>query len=218
MSYLIKHLTNIKKMSYDNGFSLTELLIATVVASISIVGIFSLTTVMEKNYKASIKVSNMYDQSRIAMERMFKEISETSNDTITIQSNAISFASARDVNGNFIYKDYTWVLKSIRPSWQKAIVYYLHGDSNKKKLYRKEITKTNWSTNFNPNGVIDANGEVIAESVSSITFSIYPADTIQKAHSLQVNLVLSKSKDELGIGIPSSVNLNTRIPIMNRKR
>jgi Tfp pilus assembly protein PilV len=218
MGYLIKRLMNMEKLPYEKGLSLTELLIAIVIASISIIGVFSLTIATEKNYKTSIKVSNMYDQSRIAMERIFKEISETSNDTITIKNDAISFASARDSNGIFRFKEHNVVLKSERPSWQKAVVYYLYSDSNKKKLYRKEITKTDWSTNYDPSGVINANGEVIAESVISIVFSYYPADTIQKAHTLKVNLILSKNKEELGTGIPSSVVLNTRIPIMNRKR
>jgi len=214
--FLNRKLSSISRIHHKNGFSLVEGTIAVAIGLIIIMGIYSLLIVTGKYYKNSQSETRMYNDSRVAIERMFKDISETSSNTITIASNAISFASARDENGNFILKPYSNVLKSDRPDWQKAIVYYvLEGDKGK-SLYRKEIKKTNWSSNYDPNQAIDANGELIAQDVKTMNFDFSPADSIKRAHTLQVNLVFSKTKDEVGSDIVPKMNLSTRIPIMNR--
>lgn len=208
----------IKIWSREKGFSLIELFIAIAITSIAIIGAYGLVIATENYYKTSTKTSIMYDQSRIALERMYRDMSETSNQTIAIGSYAISFASPRDENGDFVYEDYTKILSTKRPSWQKAIVYYLYGSGDERKLYRKEIPKTDWSSNYDPGQAIDGNGEIIAENAVSMSFSYYPAETLQQAHTIQVNLELTTSRNEIETGALPTVKLNTRIPFMNRRK
>lgn len=199
------------------GFSMIESVIALSVATITVMGAYSLTIAIERQYKVSVVTSDMYSKSRIAIERIFKDISETSNETITITDNAISFASARDDNGDFMLREYNRVLKSHRPDWQKAIIYYIFDDGNGRKLYRKEIPKTDWSANYDPDQAIDSDGEVVARDIVSMNFDYSPADSLVRAHILQVSLIFSKTRDEIESGPLPGVTLTTRVPIMNRR-
>ena len=82
----------IARMCYwrsESGFSLFETVIALGVASISVLGAFGLTLAIENHYRNSRSLANMHGESRIAIERMFKELSETSKDLILKQSTTL---------------------------------------------------------------------------------------------------------------------------------
>jgi type II secretory pathway pseudopilin PulG len=209
--------------SNGKGFTLVETVVALGVAAISVIGAYGLVIAIEKHYRSSAVVAEAQRQCRIAMERMFKDISETSNETITIAHDphvAISFASARDANGNFQSESYGH-LGYGRPVWQKAVVYYVYEDTNDaggshSNLYRKEIPKTNWSSNYNPIQAIDANGEVIAENIAYVYFD--PTEITIQDHILNVYLELSLNQDKVEAGPIPEIRLNTGIPILNRQR
>ena len=206
----------------ESGFSLFETVIALGVASISVLGAVGLTLAIENHYRNSRSLANMHGESRIAIERMFKELSETSNKTVAYTWNAISFASARGADGEFQLRPYSYVLKSHRPSWQKAIIYYyLPDDDGVNKLYRAEIPKTNWASNYDDldtPALEELNGEFVADNLMSMGFDYYPADSLAKAHVLNVFMDFgsfnhSEDPDEL-----PWVHLTTRVPLMNRTR
>jgi hypothetical protein len=153
---------------------------------------------------------------------MFKELSETSNKTVAYTWNAISFASARGADGEFQLRPYSYVLKSHRPSWQKAIIYYyLPGEDGINKLYRVEIPRTNWASNYDDldtPALEELNGEFIADNIMYMGFDYSPADSLAKAHVLNVYMDFgsfnhSEDPDEL-----PWVHLTTRVPLMNRTR
>lgn len=226
MFRLTQMFARIRNRCSQRGFTLMETVIALGVASISVIGAYSLALVIEKHYRSSSAVSDVYRQSRIAMERMFRDISETSNETITITYDpydAISFASARDENGDFQSETYG-ALNFSRPVWQKAIVYYTLPDNDgDKDLYRKEIPKTDWSTNYDPVEAMDTDGEVIAGNLTYMYFDYYPADALAQAHVLSVSLGFLITRDEVKVGpVPGEdqgiINLSTRVPIMNREK
>ncbi len=208
----------------QSGFSILETVIALSVASISILGAYGLTLALEKNYRDSNELATMHGESRITMERMFKDLSETSNKTVSYTWNAISFASPRGANGEFCLKPYSSVLMSHRPSWQKAIIYYLIEQTDGgNKLYRAEVPKTDWASNYeelSEQALAQLNGEFIAADVLSMTFDYSPAVSLDKAHILKVSLDFgselagtAEGADELPL-----VHLTTRVPLMNRTR
>ncbi len=80
----------------SDGFSLTETMVALTVGVICIFGAFALIAAVEKHYSASVAVTDMYDCSRLAMGKLFRDISETSNTTITVQTTEI-----RSEDGSF---------------------------------------------------------------------------------------------------------------------
>jgi hypothetical protein len=154
---------------------------------------------------------------------MFREISETSNRTITIIDDAISFASARDGDGVFHEESYGFLAYG-RPVWQKAVVYYVYtsydpiAGKNIPNLHRKEIPKTNWSTNYDPVYAMDEDGEVVARNIMAIDLDYYPAETLAQAHVLNVSLTFMKDQDDVEAQLTPGMTLNTTIPIMNRDK
>jgi prepilin-type N-terminal cleavage/methylation domain-containing protein len=174
----------------QRGFTMIETVMALVVASISVVGAYGLTLAIGKHYRSSAAVADIYRQSRIGMERLFRDISETSNKTITITYNAISFASARDANGDFQSESYGH-LNYARPVWQKAIVYCVSSE----KLYRMEIPRTDWSTNHDPTEAMDEDGELIAGNVMCMDF--HPTEVTTQDHLLEVTLEFLVSQEKV---------------------
>ena len=211
----------------QRGFTLLETVVALLAASISVMAAYGLILGVGKYHRSSARLADIHRDSRTTMERIFRDISETSNTTINITNDYISFASARDANGEFQLRPYSSVLKSHRPDWQKVIIYYLLDSGERKDLYRKEVTKTNWSANYEPGNLQALDGELIAQNVVYMYFGYYPAETLDKAHVLTASLGFLITRDKVEAGaIPGkyvgpgavAVELSTTIPIMNRER
>jgi hypothetical protein len=192
-------------------------------AAVSMLAVFGVVLSIENQYRNSNTVVDVYRDARIAIERMFREISETSNRTVTIIDDAISFASARDGDGVFHEESYGFLAYG-RPVWQKAVIYYVYtsydpvSGRNIPKLHRKEILKTNWSTNYDPVYAMDANGEVVARNIMGMDLDYSPAETLAQAHVLNISLVFMKDQDGIKAQLTPGMTLNTTIPIMNRDR
>lgn len=224
-----KFIREIQKGS--RGFTLLETVLGISVALIGLLGAYGLTVVIGKHQRSSNSTAAIYRESRTAIERMFKEISETSDTTITIGDNAISFASARDENGDFQLRPYSGIFMSDRPDWQKAIIYYKL--ENSRRLIRTSVPKTNWSTNYEAleSGQLqELSGRVMAKNIDSMSFEpVYTGPSARYSMlnaTLQFSAVREGEQQEtdpgeaviqVGAGaIPEGV-LSTRIPIMNRE-
>lgn len=223
MFHLRRIFARILSQRSRRGFTLFETVIALSVASISVLGAYGLTLLVEKHYRGSNALATMHGEARIAVERMFMDLSETSNETVAYTWNAISFASARGADGEFQLKPYSYILKSHRPAWQKAIIYYiLEDEEGNGKLYRAEVSKTDWSSNYedlDEPALADLDGEFVADNVISMWFDHYPADSLDKAHILGVNLEFGSQPSEEGEAskLPQ-IYLTTRVSLMNRTR
>lgn len=227
----------------QSGFTIMEAAIAMTVALISLIAAYALVLAAGRHHRASAEMTDMYSYSRLAMERMVRDISETSNETVTVRTtyvnsldyvrdDAISFASARDEDGRFQLASYG-AFDFMRPVWQKAIVYYLLEDENNgngengysKTLYRKEVFWDDWGAdtgNYDPTLAMDTNGEVIAWNVDYMYFGTpYPEinpEITRKDHVLEVSLGFLKNQDEMGVGPARTIKLNTGAPMMNRDK
>jgi hypothetical protein len=237
MFHLTKPFAEIENPWSQRGTTLLEVTMAVAVTLIVIMGAYGLVLAVGNHQRSSAAVADMNDYCSIAMERLFREISETSNERIVIvttnvrgedgvREDAISFASARDANGVFQTETYG-ALGFGRPVWQKAVVYcireYTDNDGkHHKSLFRKEIPKTDWSSNYDPIQAIDSPGEAIAENADYMYFGLpYPqsAPVIgRQDHVLQVHLRFSRTREEMQAGPARSASLSTAIPIMNRKK
>ncbi len=245
---------------FPDGYALMEIMIAITVAMVSLLGAYALVLSIGRNYRDSSAMTDMYADSRIAVERLFRDLSETSNSTVMVRTtgirtedgirdDAISFASARDENGIFQLGTYG-SFNFVRPIHQKAIVYYLLHDTGEappdtppggppnggvtenpppaagvygsKKLYRKEIPKTDWDTNYDPMWAMDENGELIAQNVDYMYFALpYPVvdpEVTRQDHVLDVSIGFLKDVDEMEAGPARTVKINTGIPMMNRDK
>ena len=115
-----------------SGFTLMEAIVALSIGIIGLAGVSTLMLASGKHYRDANKMTDMYSYSRLAIDRLFRDISETSVSTIMVRTtevrsdeglrdDAISFASARDGSGEFQVGTYG-AFNFTRPSWQKAIV------------------------------------------------------------------------------------------------
>lgn len=160
-----------------SGFTTTEVLVALSIGMISLTGGFMLLEMGYKYLDHSLTLSAVQRDGRIAVERMFKELQESKASTVTIGAGAksISFASARNNSTPPVFQ----FTASGAPSWQKAVVYYW--DSDAKKLYRYEETKTDWSSNYDPDSAIgNANAKEVVPNMEALQFST-PAGEIGSA-------------------------------------
>ncbi|MBD3181163.1 prepilin-type N-terminal cleavage/methylation domain-containing protein [Candidatus Poribacteria bacterium] len=210
----------------EEGLTLVEILISLVIMSISILGTYGILIAVQEQQSDKIDTIRMYDEARIALDRMYREISETSNRTVSAGTGCkgVSFASARNSNGVFQWETYG-SLNFSRPVWKKAVIYYVYKKSpqepNKLCLYRKTVNKTNWSgqnRHYNTCGAVGYNGEIVAEDVYDLTF--YPTDVTAQNHYIQVNLEMkiTPDEDEDEEAIQPGIKLSTVIPMMNRER
>jgi hypothetical protein len=161
-----------KFISGKSGFTPTEILVALSIGVLSLTVGFMLLEMGYKYLDHGMTLSAVQRDSRIAMERMFKDLQESKANTVTIGTGAksISFVSARNVSGVFQFTT------SGAPSWQKAVVYYW--DSNAKKLYRYEEAKTDWSSNYDPDSAIgNANAQEVIPNVEALQFSTPAGET-----------------------------------------
>ena len=218
MFRLRRFFAGIRNRFSERGFSLIETTIALGVASLSVIGAYSLTIAMERHYRESITLTSRYRLTRTALDQIVKDLSETSSKTIRIEYNAISFASARDENGEFQFETYG-SLGFGRPLWQKAIVYYVY-DNN---LYKKEISRTDWSDTYNPYDAMGSDGRLIAENVISLYFDYYPAQSLEQAHTLNISVTFLKGADGQidggeTAGNYDEITMRTGALIMNRQR
>ena len=221
---------------FPDGYTLMEVMIAMTIAMISLLGAYALMLSIGRHYRDSSAMTDMYADSRIAVERLFRDLSETSNSTVVVRTtdirseeglrdDAISFASARGEDGTFQLGTYG-AFNFVRPIHQKAIIYYLLNDAGNgtggysKKLYRKEIPKTDWDDNYDPTWAMDENGEVIARNVDYMYFGLpYPAvdpEVTRQDHVLDVSIGFLRSLEEMEAGPARTVKVNTGIPMMNR--
>ena len=221
-----------------DGFVLMETMIAMTIALFSLFGAYALMLSIGRHYRDSTAMTDIYADSRIAVERLFRDLSETSNFTVMVRTtgvrseenlrdDAISFASARGEDGTFQLGPYG-AFNFVRPIYQKAIVYYLLDDAGNgtgvysKTLYRKEILKTDWDTNYDPTWAMDENGEVIARNVDYMYFgSPYPEvapEVTRQDHVLDVSIGFLRNLEQMEAGPERTMKVSTGIPMMNREK
>ncbi|MBC8234583.1 prepilin-type N-terminal cleavage/methylation domain-containing protein [bacterium] len=153
----------------EEGFSLSELMIATAVALIGFMASYSLLQLGYKYFNLGTDVTQAQQEARMDLETMIKELQETSAGTVWVTDEAVSFASARNDNNEFLTITATENPDKEKPYWQKAVVYFRDAESN--ILFKYEEAKEDWSTNFNPSLAVGAeNLKEIATSVTSIVF------------------------------------------------
>ena len=234
MLHLIRTLAKMPGERKQDGLTIIEIMIALAIAAIALTGAYGLMLAAGKHYRSSVAMTDMYAYSRLAMERLFRDISETSNETVAVKTtnirsedglrdDAISFASARDASGQFQLATYG-AFNFMRPVWQKAIIYYLldDGSGNGKTLYRKVAAKYDWEINYDPTQAMDMEGEIIAWNVDYMYFGPpYPEvdpEITRKDHVLEVSLGLLKSQEDMKVGPARTIELNTSVPMMNRDK
>lgn len=159
------------KKRRDKGFTLIEMLLT---MTLSLIGIASVTTTLILGYRyfyLGNDITQIQQRAGIALEKMVKELRETSMDRIEPNpdsinseensSNIISFASARDENNNFLTD------AEGMPDWTKAIVYFIDTDSN--VLYRYKESKDNWDANYDISGFDSSTVSGEKSLVTSVT-------------------------------------------------
>ena len=226
----------------QEGLTVIEIVIAVSIAAVALTGAYGLMIAAGNHFRSSATATDMYASSRLTMDRIFRDISETSNETVKVvttnyesesghRDDAISFASARDVNGEFQLGSYG-AFNFTRPVWQKAIVYYLLNDyeqsgtsedvSRCKNLYRKEVYTHNWEGgNFDPTVVMDTEGEVITGNVEYMHFGTPIAadpEITRQDHVLEVSLGFLMKEKDTKAGARRTIELTTAVPMMNRQR
>lgn len=153
----------------EEGFSLSELMIAMAVTLIGFAASYSMFQVGYKYFNLGTDATQAQQKARMALETMIKELQETSAGTVWVTDEAVSFASARNDNNEFLTITATENPDKEKPYWQKAVVYFRDAESN--ILFKYEEAKEDWSTNFNPSLAVGAeNLKEIATSVTSIVF------------------------------------------------
>lgn len=155
------------KMRGKFGFTILEVVVALSIGLVSLSAGGVLTGLGYKYLDHSLALATVQRDSRIAMIRMAKEFRESRASMVTIGTGAssISFPSARDASRAFQFTS------TGAPSWQKVVVYYW--DSNTKKLYRYEESKTNWTSSYNPDSAIgNANAKEVIPNITSLQFAI----------------------------------------------
>ncbi|MBM3239457.1 type II secretion system protein [Candidatus Poribacteria bacterium] len=183
----------------ENGFTLIEMLLA---AAIALIGLSASTAILMQVYKNSHLLETadqVQQQTNIALEKVVKEFQETAVGTINPApsdimntpgyppvntSDIISFASARDNNGNFVIDEY-----SGKPVWANAIVYFRgayfideYPDLDPNTLYRY---KEGWDTY---NGEFDpSTSEQMATSVTDVKFWFYGNNLLNIKMTLALN-------------------------------
>jgi prepilin-type N-terminal cleavage/methylation domain-containing protein len=195
MKMKMKMKIKMKERNGFSGFTLAEVLVALSIGLLVVSGGFVFIGVGYKYLDHTIAVSTVQRDSRIAMHRMVKEIQESKLGTITIGTGAqsVSFASARNTSGVFQFTS------SGAPSWQKAVVYYL--DSNAKKLYRYEETKTDWSLNYTPDSAIgNASAKQVIPNITSLQFAI-SSNLVTITHTVTTTTKAGKITETLSTNV-----------------
>jgi len=155
----------------EEGFSLVELMIAMAVTLIGFAASYSMLQLGYKYFNLGTDVTQAQQEARMALETMIKELQETSAGTVWVTDEAVSFASARNDNNEFLTITAPENPDKEKPYWQKAVVYFRDAESN--ILFKYEEAKENWSENFNPSLTVGAeNLKEIATSVTSIVFQL----------------------------------------------
>jgi hypothetical protein len=228
MFNLNKIFSKLRNKNSQDGYTLVETIVALTVATASLISAYGVTIAVENHLRGTAILGRKHAETRVTMERMFRDISETSNKEIVIgyQDDIpfISFPSARvmkgqpydpddpEAPGGFHLRPFSYVLASHRPRWIKAVVYYIHppyeppygkdfGNTDVPKLYRKEVPKTDWTSGgYIPNSFQNLGGEVVAKYLRNMYFDYYPAETLAKARVLKVFLDFFVTRDEVKAG------------------
>lgn len=186
----------------EDGWSLTQLLMALAISGIGVGAAFAMLTIGHRHVQRGDAVTGLQQESRTSIEWLTRELRESAADSIVVAGDGnigIAFASARNTSGEFQQDGHG------QPQWQQVIVYYLKPETT--HLYRYTVPKADWSQNFDPTNVIEETlGERISTDVSAISFSL---------NGLLLSVAL-ETMQETQSGATTKNSLATNIVIRNR--
>jgi len=153
----------ISKLNENEGVTLVEMLIAVGAIFIASMGAYALYINVHGSQAEGIAATQAQQEARVIIERIAREVRESSSEVIWLgnngTSNHIAFFTPRDYDRQFMVDDQG------EPAWQSAIAYVLNRSTN--ELYRHKLYLTN-----NPNIEYDSyDSMLVARNVEDMSFS-----------------------------------------------
>lgn len=123
-----------KKYCREDGFTILELTIVTIIFSLFLIGIYTILDTGLKAWNMGQTRTDLQSNGETVVRRMVRDITMSSKDSVTIDPNGKYIAMETPfLNGEFKYNQ----SETGNPYWQGYIIYYLYDDGKgNKTLYR----------------------------------------------------------------------------------